>query len=256
MPVLPEVASSRARPGPSAPRRSASSTMARAARSLTEPPAFTYSSLAWISTPGLGSKPLRRTSGVPPIRGATGTIVSVVSLVIPKNKRPGRSSRAFETSVSFGFFRLQLIPTSRTSRAAGLFEAPTTTDADGRWSHEGSITGLTRSLPMFLGHFGLGFATKRVTPEVSLGTLFLACQLADLLWPTLVLLGVEHVEIEPGATAMTPLNFVSYPYSHSLLALCVWGVAFGAVSTIVRHSRLVSAVALAFLVISHWVLDA
>jgi hypothetical protein len=109
---------------------------------------------------------------------------------------------------------------------------------------------------MFIGHFGLGFGTKRLAPEVSLGTLFLACQLADLLWPTLVLLGVEHVEIEPGATAMTPLNFVSYPYSHSLVALCAWGLAFGAAYAIVRRSRLVSAVSLAILVVSHWVLDA
>jgi hypothetical protein len=109
---------------------------------------------------------------------------------------------------------------------------------------------------MFIGHFGLGFGAKRVAPEVSLGTLFLACQLADLLWPTLVLLGVEHVEIEPGATAMTPLNFVSYPYSHSLLALCVWGLVFGAAYAIVRRSHLASAVSLAVLVISHWVLDA
>jgi len=109
---------------------------------------------------------------------------------------------------------------------------------------------------MFIGHFGLGFGAKRLAPEVSLGTLFLACQLADLLWPTLVLLGVERVDIEPGATAMTPLNFVSYPYSHSLLALCVWGFAFGAVYAVVHRSRLVAAVSLAVLVISHWVLDA
>jgi hypothetical protein len=109
---------------------------------------------------------------------------------------------------------------------------------------------------MFIGHFGLGFGTKRLAPDVSLGTLFLACQLADLLWPTLVLLGVERVEIEPGATAMTPLNFVSYPYSHSLVALTAWGLVFGAAYAIVRRARLKSAVFLAILVVSHWVLDA
>jgi hypothetical protein len=109
---------------------------------------------------------------------------------------------------------------------------------------------------MFIGHFGLGFGTKKVAPMVSLGTLFIACQLADLLWPTLVLLGIEQVEIQPGATAMTPLNFVSYPYSHSLVALCVWGAAFGTVYAVVRHSRLVAALSLTLLVVSHWVLDA
>jgi hypothetical protein len=108
---------------------------------------------------------------------------------------------------------------------------------------------------MFLGHFGLGFATKKATPEVSLGTLFLACQFADLLWPTLLLLRIERVEIEPGATKMTPLDFVSYPYSHSLLMLCIWGVAFGVIYAAIRRSRLRAAVALALLVVSHWVLD-
>jgi hypothetical protein len=108
---------------------------------------------------------------------------------------------------------------------------------------------------MFLGHFGLGFGTKKAVPEVSLGTLFLACQFADLLWPTLLLLGIERVEIDPGATRVTPLDFVSYPYSHSLLMLCGWGVAFGAIYAAIRRSRWRAAVALALLVVSHWVLD-
>jgi len=108
---------------------------------------------------------------------------------------------------------------------------------------------------MFLGHFGLGFGTKKAVPEVSLGTLFLAGQFADLLWPTLLLLGIERVEIDPGATRVTPLDFVSYPYSHSLLMLCVWGVAFALIYAAIRRSRWRAAVALALLVVSHWVLD-
>lgn len=52
-----------------------------------------------------------------------------------------------------------------------------------------------------------------MAPAVSLGTLFLAAQLADLLWPNFVLLGFERVEIAPGVTAVTPLDFVSYPRS-------------------------------------------
>ena len=59
---------------------------------------------------------------------------------------------------------------------------------------------------MFIGHFAVAFAAKRTAPELSLGTLFLAAQLADLVWPTLVLLGVEAFEIKPGATAVTPLE--------------------------------------------------
>jgi hypothetical protein len=109
---------------------------------------------------------------------------------------------------------------------------------------------------MFIGHFGVALAAKRVAPEVSLGTLFLAAQFADLLWPNLVLLGMERVEIAPGITAVTPLDFVSYPYSHSLLALVLWGALFAAVHWVVRRRGGVVPWLLAALVLSHWVLDA
>ena len=108
---------------------------------------------------------------------------------------------------------------------------------------------------MFLGHFGLGLGAKKAAPAVSLGALFAAAQFADLLWPTLVLLGIERVEIQPGATAVTPLNFVSYPYSHSLLALALWGVLFGSAYLAIRRSGLRPALLLALLVVSHWLLD-
>jgi len=108
---------------------------------------------------------------------------------------------------------------------------------------------------MFMGHFGLAFGAKKAAPTVSLGTLFAACQFADLLWPTLLLLGYEHVEIQAGVTTMTPLNFVSYPYSHSLLALCLWGIAFGAIHFAIRRTRITAAVTIALLVVSHWLLD-
>lgn len=107
---------------------------------------------------------------------------------------------------------------------------------------------------MFIGHFALGFAARRAAPRLSLATLFAAAQLADLVWPVLVMLGVEQVRIVPGTTAFTPLDFVSYPYSHSLLALIVWGVLFGGICVAVVHDRRVLLV-VAALVVSHWVLD-
>jgi hypothetical protein len=79
---------------------------------------------------------------------------------------------------------------------------------------------------MFVGHFGVAFAAKRVVPRTSLALLFAAAQFADLLWPLLVAIGLEQVRIAPGDTAFTPLDFVSYPYSHSLAWLVVWGVVF------------------------------
>jgi hypothetical protein len=77
---------------------------------------------------------------------------------------------------------------------------------------------------MFLGHYGIGFALKRAEPKLSLGTLFIATQLLDLLWGIFVLLGWEHADIVPGYTAITPLEFTDYPISHSLAGALIWGV--------------------------------
>ncbi len=107
---------------------------------------------------------------------------------------------------------------------------------------------------MFIGHFAMGLSGKRPAPAVSLGTLFLAAQFLDLLWPTLVLLGIETVRIAPGNTAVTPLEFVSYPFSHSLLAALGWSLAFGATYWLIRR-RPLDSVVVGCLVFSHWVLD-
>ncbi|RMF57334.1 MAG: hypothetical protein D6746_11245, partial [Bacteroidetes bacterium] len=107
---------------------------------------------------------------------------------------------------------------------------------------------------MFIGHFGIGMGAKAAAPRPSLGTLFLAAQFIDLLWPTLLLLGLERVEIAPGITRMTPLDFVAYPYTHSLLAVLGWGALLGGVYLWVRKDRR-GALVLALAVVSHWVLD-
>jgi membrane-bound metal-dependent hydrolase YbcI (DUF457 family) len=108
---------------------------------------------------------------------------------------------------------------------------------------------------VFIGHFAVGFAAKRAAPRTSLAVLFTAAQLADLLWPVLVAVGIEQVRIDPGNTAFTPLDFVSYPYSHSLLLLVVWGLLIAAVYRAVSGHNGRAAATLFLLVVSHWVLD-
>ena len=108
---------------------------------------------------------------------------------------------------------------------------------------------------MFLGHYALAFGAKRIAPAVSLGTLFMACQFADLLWPTLLVLGFERVEIDPGNTLVTPLNFISYPYSHSLVMLVVWSVVFALLYRAIRGPQPVAMATVGALVLSHYVLD-
>lgn len=106
---------------------------------------------------------------------------------------------------------------------------------------------------MFIGHFGAGLGLKRACPAVSLGTLFLAAQFLDLLWPTLLLLGVEHVEID-ATTRGPPLRFTHYPFSHSLALVVLWGVLFGAGHYVARKQPRAALVCFAG-VISHWILD-
>ena len=108
---------------------------------------------------------------------------------------------------------------------------------------------------MFIGHFAVAFAAKRTAPTVSLGTWFVACELIDLVWPLFVLLGIEVVAITPGITPFTPLDFVSYPWTHSLLMCAVWAFGMAALYWALRHD-LVAAALVGAVVLSHWFLDA
>jgi membrane-bound metal-dependent hydrolase YbcI (DUF457 family) len=108
---------------------------------------------------------------------------------------------------------------------------------------------------MFLGHYAVAIGAKRAAPRASLGTLIAAAAFLDLVWPVLVLLGLERVAVMPGATAFTPLDFEHYPISHSLVMSVVWGAAFGAAYFLTRRDLRAAAV-LGVLVVSHWFLDA
>ena len=107
---------------------------------------------------------------------------------------------------------------------------------------------------MLLGHLAVGLAAKRAAPSVSLATWLAAVQFVDLLWPLFLLAGLEHVRIVPGITAFTPLDFYDYPITHSLIGTLGWAALFAVVWMAVR-GRSVTAVLLAWAVLSHWVLD-
>jgi hypothetical protein len=107
---------------------------------------------------------------------------------------------------------------------------------------------------MVIGHFAVAFAAKRVAPRTSLGTLFVAAQLADLMWPVFLLLGWEQVKITRNVDPFLTLSFTSYPWSHSLVTGVAGGIAFGALYFAVTRYSL-GAIVVALLVPSHWVLD-
>ena len=107
---------------------------------------------------------------------------------------------------------------------------------------------------MFIGHFGVALAARKWAPRTSLPVLILAAEFVDVLWPIALIIGVEHVRIEPGNTPVTPLNFYDYPWTHSLLMGCVWAGAFAAVYFALRKYK-AGAIACGILVLSHWFLD-
>ena len=107
---------------------------------------------------------------------------------------------------------------------------------------------------MFIGHFGVALAAKKVSKKPSLGTLFMASQFIDLLWPLFLILGLEKVIIDPGNTVITPLNFIYYPFTHSLLGVAFWAILFGGIYFLLKKDR-TTALILGLLVLSHWFLD-
>ena len=107
---------------------------------------------------------------------------------------------------------------------------------------------------MFIGHHAVGFAAKRFAPRTSLGLLMTAPLLLDLLWPLFVLLGLEHVRVEPTNPPFLRLDLYDYPWSHSLLMSLVWSVVFGAGYWLATGYR-AGALAIGVGVFSHWIFD-
>ena len=105
---------------------------------------------------------------------------------------------------------------------------------------------------MFLGHYALALGAKRETSRTSLGVLFAAAQLPDLLWPIFLLLGWER--IAPGDRGFTSISFTYYPWSHSLLLVIGWGILASIFYFAITRDRR-GATFVALLAVSHWVLD-
>ena len=107
---------------------------------------------------------------------------------------------------------------------------------------------------MYLGHYEVALAAKRASPGTSLGTLIAASQLIDIIWPVLVLMGIEKVAVAPDKTAVTSLDFIHYPVTHSLLTVLLWASLFASLYWLMTRNRTGSLVVW-FAVMSHWILD-
>lgn len=107
---------------------------------------------------------------------------------------------------------------------------------------------------MFIGHYAVGFASKKFAPRASLAPLLAAPLLLDLLWPVFILTGLEHVRIVPGFTAFNPLDLYDFPWSHSLVMAALWGALFAWIYVAVTKYR-TGGIVVFWGVVSHWVLD-
>ncbi|MXO85193.1 hypothetical protein GRI38_04040 [Altererythrobacter aurantiacus] len=108
---------------------------------------------------------------------------------------------------------------------------------------------------MFIGHWAPALAvaaSSRRAPQ--LGFLFVAAQLTDFAFFFFALIGLEHLRIVPGMTAMNPLDLYHLPYTHSLLGTAFWATGFAAL--VWRLNRdMVGAILAGSVVLSHWFVD-
>jgi len=107
---------------------------------------------------------------------------------------------------------------------------------------------------MFIGHFAVGLASKKLAPRASLGALMAAPILLDLIWPIFLLLGLEFVVVEPNSNPFLRLRFDSYPISHGLVAVIGWATLLASLYLgVARYA--VGAIVVWIGVVSHWLMD-
>jgi len=97
-----------------------------------------------------------------------------------------------------------------------------------------------------LGHVGVGFAAKRIAPEIPVGYLILGAWGLDVVWCIFWAAGLEQYP-KPGGTA-PPV------WSHSLLMAVIWSGLAGLAASRIWH-RAHAGVLFGLVFFSHWVVD-
>ncbi|MEJ2272339.1 MAG: hypothetical protein P8X91_07650, partial [Candidatus Bathyarchaeota archaeon] len=112
---------------------------------------------------------------------------------------------------------------------------------------------------MYFGHYGVGLFLKKYSKGLSLGWLFLATQFVDFLAMSLLILGIEKANVVPGYSATSSMQYVYFPFSHSLIAFLIWSAVFFMIFRLIKVKtdlkKLKVAVIMAGAVFSHFILD-
>jgi hypothetical protein len=107
---------------------------------------------------------------------------------------------------------------------------------------------------MFIGHYCTALVAAAHPKAPGLGSLFVAAQLVDIGFFTLVLADVEHMRITPGMTAMNPFDLYHMPITHSLLGSLAWAAGFAVILRLWLGNWMAGLIGGA-VVLSHWFID-
>lgn len=108
---------------------------------------------------------------------------------------------------------------------------------------------------MGVGHAAVAIGAAKVAPRVNAGWLLFAAFLADFLLGIFALAGLEQTHVPPDYASRHYLTF-TFPYSHGLVPLILWGALFGFLVSRVQHDdRRRVFLLVGALVLSHFLLD-
>jgi membrane-bound metal-dependent hydrolase YbcI (DUF457 family) len=109
---------------------------------------------------------------------------------------------------------------------------------------------------MGIGHAAVALGASRAEPRVNVGLLIFAAFLADFLLGIFAAFGLEQAHVPADFASRHYLTF-TFPYSHGLVSLLLWGILLGALLCwLDRRDRTRAFLVVAALVFSHFILDA
>lgn len=107
---------------------------------------------------------------------------------------------------------------------------------------------------MFIGHFTIAYIATYLFPSVPLWIALVGVSFPDLLWPILMILGVEKATVNKKSPLQKDIDFKSYPYSHSLVLTTIIAFAVSIPISFLLNNKIILLV-FPILSASHWLLD-
>ncbi|MFO7670921.1 MAG: hypothetical protein R6W31_14795 [Bacteroidales bacterium] len=97
-----------------------------------------------------------------------------------------------------------------------------------------------------IAHLGVGFAAKKIAPNISVIYLIIAAELIEIVFFIFVIAGIENMPL----IDKPPFS----PYSHSVIMGIIWSVVTALITFLISRNKKVSII-IGLLVLSHTILD-